>query len=110
LFATFYAISLWKFHRSKNDNALYFTAASVAFGFFILATHMHENHLFHFFPLVAMVYFEDARLKWIILLLTGTFLTNMALHDPYLTHAFQRYGAGPRLVLPQPESKSPIFT
>jgi Gpi18-like mannosyltransferase len=100
LFSVFYGLSLWKFARSQERSSIYVVSAGVAFGFFILSTHMHENHLFHFFPLVSMIFPFDARLKRIALILTITFLANMALHDPYLTTAFREYGVGPRLTLP----------
>jgi hypothetical protein len=85
LFGVFYLVSLLKFWKSNNENSLYYLSASVAFGFFMLSTHMHENHLFAFFPLLSMIYFYDKRLKWIYIMLTFTFLANMVLHDPFMT-------------------------
>ena len=85
LFGVFYIVSLIRFWRSNNENSLYYLSASVAFGFFMLSTHMHERYLFIFFPLLSMIYVYDRRLKWIYIILTFTFLTNMALHDPFIT-------------------------
>ncbi|MGH7799252.1 MAG: hypothetical protein ACREOW_01310, partial [Thermodesulfobacteriota bacterium] len=84
LFGVFYIASLIKFWRSNNDNSLFCLCASVAFGFFMLSTHMHENHFFALFPLLSMIYVYDRRLMWIYIILTFTFLTNMALHDPII--------------------------
>jgi hypothetical protein len=96
MFGLFYGVCLHDFHGST----LYFVSASIAFGFFILSTHMHENHFFHFFPLISLVWFLDARLRRIYLILSLTFLANMALHDPYLTAAFHELSIGPSLSLP----------
>ncbi|MGH7799254.1 MAG: hypothetical protein ACREOW_01320 [Thermodesulfobacteriota bacterium] len=85
LFGGFYIASIIRFWKTDNENSLYCLCASVAFGFFMLSTHMHENHFFTLFPLLSMIYVYDRRLMWVYIILTLTFLTNMALHDPFIT-------------------------
>ncbi|MBW8051159.1 MAG: hypothetical protein FVQ77_12630 [Cytophagales bacterium] len=84
LFSLFYIISIIKFWRSKDGLALFYLFASVALGFFMLSTHMHENHLFAFFPLVSMFVIYDQRIKWVYVIFTLTYLANMVLHDPFI--------------------------
>jgi len=50
----------------------------------MLATHMHENHMFAIFPFLAMTGFRDWRLIWVYCLLSVTFLSNIILHDPFI--------------------------
>lgn len=109
LFVSFYAFSLWKFARSEEKNSIYTVSAATAFGFFILSTHMHENHLFHFFPLVSMICFTDRRLTRIAIILSVTFLANMLLHDPFLTTTMRNFGAGPRFMFPQPGAADLVY-
>ena len=87
LFGCFYAAMLWKAHqlhrRSREDysrNKILLLAAALGFSFFILSTHMHENHLFTVIPLLAPCFFSPAP--------GGSFssrslavLLNLSLHD-----------------------------
>lgn len=103
-FGVFYAVTLWKLWKSKSEDSLYVAGASVAFGFFMLSTHMHENHLFYFFPLFSLFAFETTALKKVYFILTATFFLNMFLHDPFLTYSLHIYDLGPRLIIPpQPD-------
>ena|SRR5438132_3238501 len=100
LFGTFLLITLVRLWRSKQPRALYVSAASTAFGFFVLATHMHENHLFITLPLLALL---AADLQWartVMIALTVTLLANMLLHDPFLDNITRPYIPGPHVRLP----------
>jgi hypothetical protein len=59
-------------------------AAAIAFGFFLFATHMHENHLFTVLPfLVLLAGTERGRLRLALAAALVAFL-NMAIHDWHL--------------------------
>lgn len=90
-----YALILFKTatRASRQDFDLLKTAALVAFSFFMLSPHMHENHLFNFFPLAFLFMmggqpeksYPDGR--WYpaaYLLLMACSTLNMVIHDPYL--------------------------
>jgi hypothetical protein len=57
-------------------------AAGVAAAFFLLATHMHENHLFVAIPLLAATLPAFDRLRRPFVLVSLAVLLNLALHDP----------------------------
>ncbi len=100
LFGTFFAITLVRLWRSKEPRALYVAAAATGFGFFILATRVHENHLFVALPLMALL---AANLRWprmVLIALTITFFANMLLHDPFLDDISRRHVPGPHFQLP----------
>jgi hypothetical protein len=101
LLGAFYLVTLVRLWRSDGEAAERLAFASVAFGFFVLATHMHENHLFAAVPLIVLVGIECRRLRPFLLAVSAVFLANMLLHDPYLTHVFRPLAPGPRLLLPQ---------
>ena len=107
LFAIFFAVTLSRLWRSRDPRAPWLAAAGLALGFFVLSTHMHENHLFPFLPLVAALGLGDRRLRGVYLVVSATFLANMALHDPYLGHALRDRGFGPGVVLRPPAELSP---
>lgn len=96
----FIIITLWKFWNSESRRALYFAAASMAFGFYILSTHMHENHLFGFFAIFALIAFRDVRFRRLFYLLSGVFLANLLLHDPYINYVVGNHVSARRLNLP----------
>ncbi|HET6266598.1 MAG TPA: hypothetical protein VFG11_02690 [Acidobacteriota bacterium] len=109
LLAIFLSITSVKMWKSKKYESFYFACASVAFGFFILSTHMHENHLFTFFPLMTLIFFRTPTLKRIYVLLSITFFLNLTLHDPALVHLFGRLNLRPQLALSPPiNHSSPI--
>jgi len=66
----------------------------------MLSTHMHENHAFNFLPLLLLAG-AAPRAGAFFTLASATLLTNMALHDPYLTSLFRPLTPGPRLLLPE---------
>lgn len=88
MFLIFYAVILFNSARTiaRPDFDLLKTAAVVAMGFFILSPHMHENHLFNFFPLAFIFMMTSPRppyrIWYMALMICSTF--NMAIHDPYL--------------------------
>jgi Gpi18-like mannosyltransferase len=59
-------------------------AAAVAFSFFILSTHMHENHLFTALPLLVLALPLGARWRTMFVLVSLALFLNLALHDPAL--------------------------
>lgn len=75
----------WKKCDSQSRTLL---AALITCGFFLLVTHMHENHLHTTVAILALVAFRDRRLAILYGLVTATLLTNMMLHDPYLVTEF----------------------
>ena len=103
LFGAFFATTLVRLWRSKEPRALYMAAAATGFGFFILATRMHENHLFIALPLIALL---AANLRWprtVLIALTITLFANMLLHDPFLDNISRRHVPGPHFQLPEVE-------
>lgn len=69
-------------------------AAMVAISFFMLAPHMHENHLLNFFPLgflFCVAQPEQRAFRIGYLLLLGCSTINMLVHDPYLVRYVAKY-------------------
>jgi Gpi18-like mannosyltransferase len=109
LFGAFYAVTLVRLWRSSEERASSVAAAGTALGFFVLVTHMHENHLFAAVPLLALASFEARRLRGFYLVASVTLLANMVLHDPYLTHVVRPHVPGPHLLLPQELGLPPLL-
>jgi hypothetical protein len=99
-FGAFYLVVVVRLWRSSDARALYVAAASTALGFFALATHMHENHLFAALPLLALAGIGAKRVRFVFVAVSVTLLVNMSLHDPYLTHVFRPMVPGPHILLP----------
>jgi len=59
-------------------------ASAIAGSFFLVSTHMHENHLFTAIPFITAVAGRDRRLAWLTVGLSGAFFFNLVLHDPSL--------------------------
>jgi len=96
LFLTTYGLILFRAEKevSRADFDLLKTAALVAIAFFILSPHMHENHLFNFFPLAFMFMVASPQKQqytsWYLMLMAcSTF--NMAFEDPYLFRVLQAH-------------------
>ncbi len=74
--------------REPEPRVSLLLALGVAFSFFMLSTHMHENHLFLALPFaIALLPFEAGRgrgFAWLAGLLTVGVLINLATHDPWL--------------------------
>lgn len=100
LFATLYLATLALLWRSREPRSLYAAAATISFGFFVLSTHMHENHLFYALPLLALAGAESKRVRIVLYILTAAMLANMGLHDPFLTHWARAHTPGPHILLP----------
>ncbi len=107
LFASFYVITLTAALRSPQPRALERAAASVSFGFFLLATRMHENHGFLFLPLFLLAFAGERRFRPFFLVASVVFTANMALHDPLLCHLARPLALGPRVLLPQQPDVDP---
>ncbi len=108
LSGSFIAITIWKFWNSKSAEALYLAAASIAFGFFMLSTHMHENHWFMVFPVFAMIAFRKPVFRKFFYALSFVFIVNLLLHDPYLSYSIHDSVPGPAMDLRSQPSDSPI--
>lgn len=108
-FGSYGLLVLVKYGRSQTTEALFRAAASLAFGFFMLSTHMHENHLFYFLPLLSLFCFEIKSLKLVYLSISLTLLLNMALHDPFLIYALKPYRLGPEVSIPPQVDTLPPF-
>ena len=92
VFAAFYALMLWKAHRLHarqeggiREPQVLALNLSIAFTFFMVATHMHENHLFATVPFVLPLILVPGalgrRALWICSGLTLAVLLNLVLHD-----------------------------
>jgi hypothetical protein len=102
--ALFGALLLWtavRLWRAADPRALYAAAATASLGFFVLATHMHENHLVLALPLLALAAPGQPRVRGVLAAASLASLANMLLHDPYLTHLARSALPGPHLLLPQ---------
>jgi Gpi18-like mannosyltransferase len=108
LSGSFIAITIWKFWNSRLPEALYIAAASIAFGFFMLSTHMHENHWFLLFPIFAMIAFKRSLFRKLFYLLSFVFFMNLILHDPYLNALTHDLIPGPVMDLHYQQGESPI--
>ena len=100
LLGVFYLVVLVLLLRSREPGSLYVAAATVALGFFVLSTHMHENHLFYALPLLALVGAESRPARTMLIVLTVTMLANMTLHDPFLTDWARPHTPGLHVLLP----------
>lgn len=109
LVSVFLLVTLGLVWRSRDERATRLGFASTAFGFFMLATHLHENHSFAVLPLLLLVGVEDPRGRRFFLLVSGVLFANMLLHDPYLTHVLRPWVPGPTLLLPQVRGLDPGF-
>jgi len=99
-FGAFYLAVLVSLWRSTHARALHFAAASVAFGLFVLTTHMHENHLFTFIPLLLLAGGERPGWRRFCVAISAVMVLNMALHDPFLKSRLDGRVPGPRVTLP----------
>jgi hypothetical protein len=89
LFGAAYAALLWWVWRRDRpateapagDAHWYLAAAGVAFAFFTLSTHMHENHLFPALPFLVLIAGRDRRWAWILAAVALVTLVNMFAHD-----------------------------
>jgi hypothetical protein len=87
LFGAFYLVLLpiaWRWRGAGGIDTTRATAlaAGVAAAFFLLATHMHENHLFVAIPLLAATLPTCDGLRRYFVLVSLAVLLNLALHDP----------------------------
>jgi len=63
-------------------DTVYATAAFLGFAFFMLPTQMHENYMFAVLPLLCVASSTNRYLAFTYAILSLTFFSNMALHDP----------------------------
>ncbi len=87
-FFSFWGVILAAAWRIQDLVAKYLLCALLSYGFFMINTHMHENHLFTVLPLLAIVAAARRSLAILYAGVTLTLLLNMVLHDPYLVTEF----------------------
>jgi hypothetical protein len=82
---------LWKahqLHRSQQGGLqpqqILLLAAAVGFSFFILSTHLHENHMFTVIPLLAPLLLFAGPWRKLFIAVSLAVLLNLSLHDPAL--------------------------
>jgi hypothetical protein len=109
LFGVFALAAFVGLLRSRDDRALPMAGASVAFGLFALATHMHENHLFLFLPLLLLARGEERPWRRFFVAVSAVALINMFLHDPFLMSRIDAHAPGPRVKLPPQLEPAPGF-
>ena len=87
-FGAAYAVLLWKgyqLHRAQSEGIrppqIMALSAMVGFSFFMLSTHLHENHLFMVIPLLAPLLLEDRVWRWLFIAVSVAVLANLLLHD-----------------------------
>lgn len=74
----------WAGGRAGDIGVAGILAAGVGSSFFMLSTHMHENHLFAAIPLLAMALPAGAAWRRLFAATSVAVLLNLALHDPLL--------------------------
>jgi hypothetical protein len=82
--------------------------AAVGFSFFMLSTHMHENHLFVALPLLAAALPLGREWRRLFVFVTLAVLLNLALHDPELPGRWPFTLGGPTAV-PRPSHGRVFF-
>jgi hypothetical protein len=86
LFGAFTALVVaraWRLGDASVEQRMGLAALSAA-GFFLLATHMHENHLFTALPLLAALVASGRGWRVAYAALSLALLLNLVLHDPVL--------------------------
>lgn len=73
----FTAIVLWQLWKKRDAQTIIFSASSLAFGFFMLPTQIHERYLFPFFALFALGMMSEKKYVVFYVLLAITFLLNL---------------------------------
>jgi hypothetical protein len=76
-------------------------AGLVAVAFFMLSTHMHENHLFAALPLLAPLVTRGRRERWIFAAISAALLANLVLHDPTIPGTWP-FTLGGETTVPRP--------
>ncbi len=107
LFSSVYGVVIYKFWGAQDKKSLYMAASIIALCLFMLSTHMHENHLFLFLPLFALVCFSQTGYIGIFMFFSFTFLLNMILHDPYFYHLINSLRFGDPFILQTDPNVSP---
>ena len=87
-FGAAYAVLLWKgyqLHCAQSEGIrppqIMALSAMVGLSFFMLSTHLHENHLFMVIPLLAPLLLEDRVWRWLFIAVSVAVLANLLLHD-----------------------------
>lgn len=94
LFAIALLFALWRVAKIREDGWVWGVAAYVAFAFFMLPTKIQTNYMYTVFPLLAMGLFVSKSLLAIYVVLSGTWLLNLVLHDPIVVDSLGPDNAG----------------
>lgn len=73
--------TVWRCLTSPGTS-VFLLAAYQAFGWFCFTTQAHENHPFMVVPLLVLAMPSALAARGLLLVISGTFLMNMLLHDP----------------------------
>ncbi len=84
LFGLLFAYVTYIAVKNKNKNSIYFTAAVLFFGFFMLFTRVHERYLFPMFAPLAVALGFNRRLGYVYWVMALTFLFNLHFVLQYL--------------------------
>jgi len=96
----------WIVHRARraglHRSQSLALAGALGFGFFMLSTHMHENHAFAAVPLLLAAIAAAPRgngarrlLAWLVAAVSAGLLLNCAAHDPWLRERWPLALGGP---------------
>jgi Gpi18-like mannosyltransferase len=91
------AVRAWKMEKARPaeaDDIWYLGAAGVAFSFFYMMTHMHENHLFALIPLSILLIGGGRSWVWFAVGVAVVTFVNMATHDWAIDRALLWGGGG----------------
>ncbi len=93
LFGILFIYVLYVTVKTRDTRIIYFAAAVLFFGFFMLFTRVHERYLFPMFAPLAVMMYMDRRLVFIYGTMTFTFLFNLyfVLHSSHTGQSIQ-YG------------------
>lgn len=91
LLAGFYAFSLFRLWRTRDETLTIEIAAYAGLQLFMLMTVVHENHSYAVLPLLALIWWRDRRLMFLYLALSAVFLINLVLHDSTIYEQLQAW-------------------
>jgi Gpi18-like mannosyltransferase len=112
LFAAVYALVLRRLGArmapGTDTQELLGLASLVAVSFFMLATHMHENHLFAALPLFSPLLTRGPRQAWLFAALSLGVLANLMLHDQAIPGGWP-FTLGGETTVPRPSHGRVFF-
>jgi len=99
VFLTFGVFGRAMFHREDFER-IFLTASLFMFGFFMLSTQMHENHLIYGIPFLAIFGSRGGIYRKLFFAVSLTFFFNLLLHDPYINYRLNFLSFGKEVFLP----------